>query len=420
MTLFLFLLCAVAAILLMGGYYTYRIAFYSPKKGRDKISTFASHKYDPYRKEINRLFCQLSDRPYEEVSIESFDGFTLFGRYYHVKDGAPLDIGFHGYRSSALTDFAGGSELSFSMGHNLLLIDERAHGRSEGRTITFGIQERWDADSWVRYAVERFGADTEIILYGVSMGAATVLMAAGLDLPENVKGIIARLHCDGPKTVYIEAAGECEVTAGDIKADGEVEILNPELHIASLGPDGALSMEITLAHGRGYVPADKNKSAQQVIGTIPVDSIYAPVLKVNYAVENTRVGNQTDFDKLTIEVWTDKTISARDALSLGAKILCDHFTLFTDLSDTIGNSCTVVEKEPERPDTVMKMTIEELDLSVRSFNCLKRANINTVEDLTNKTEEEMIKVRNLGRKSLEEVEHKLAMMGLSLASDDNQ
>ena len=236
----------------------------------------------------------------------------------------------------------------------------------------------------------------------------------------NVKGIIARLHCDGPKTVYIEAAGECEVTAGDIKADGEVEILNPELHIASLGPDGALSMEITLAHGRGYVPADKNKSAQQVIGTIPVDSIYAPVLKVNYAVENTRVGNQTDFDKLTIEVWTDKTISARDALSLGAKILCDHFTLFTDLSDTIGNSCTVVEKEPERPDTAMKMTIEELDLSVRSFNCLKRANINTVEDLTNKTEEEMIKVRNLGRKSLEEVEHKLAMMGLSLASDDNQ
>ena len=236
----------------------------------------------------------------------------------------------------------------------------------------------------------------------------------------NIKSIIARLHCDGPKTVYIEAAGECEVTAGDIKADSEVEILNPDLHIATLGPDGALSMEITLGHGRGYVPADKNKSAQQVIGTIPVDSIYAPVLKVNYAVENTRVGNQTDFDKLTIEVWTDKTISARDALSLGAKILCDHFTLFTDLSDTIGSRSTVVEKEVKQPDTVMKMTIEELDLSVRSFNCLKRANINTVEDLTNKTQEEMIKVRNLGRKSLEEVEHKLAMMGLSLASDDNQ
>lgn len=265
-------------------------------------------------------------------------------------------------------------------------------------------------------------APTSIRIAGVQHEFSTIpgVKEDVTEIVLNVKGIIARLHCDGPKTVYIEAAGECEVTAGDIKADGEVEILNPELHIASLGPDGALSMEITLAHGRGYVPADKNKSAQQVIGTIPVDSIYAPVLKVNYAVENTRVGNQTDFDKLTIEVWTDKTISARDALSLGAKILCDLFTLFTDLSDTVGNSCTVVEKEPERPDTVMKMTIEELDLSVRSFNCLKRANINTVEDLTNKTEEEMIKVRNLGRKSLEEVEHKLAMVGLSLASDDNQ
>ena len=265
-------------------------------------------------------------------------------------------------------------------------------------------------------------APTSIRISGVQHEFSTIpgVKEDVTEIVLNVKGIIARLHCDGPKTVYIEAAGECEVTAGDIKADAEVEILNPELHIASLGPDGALSMEITLDHGRGYIPADKNKSAQQVIGTIPVDSIYAPVLKVNYAVENTRVGNQTDFDKLTVEVWTDKTISARDALSLGAKILCDHFTLFTDLSDTIGNSCTVVEKEPERPDTVMKMTIEELDLSVRSFNCLKRANINTVEDLTNKTEEEMIKVRNLGRKSLEEVEHKLAMMGLSLASDDNQ
>ena len=265
-------------------------------------------------------------------------------------------------------------------------------------------------------------APTSIRIAGVQHEFSTIpgVKEDVTEIVLNVKGIIARLHCDGPKTVYIEAAGECEVTAGDIKADAEVEILNPELHIASLGPDGALSMEITLDHGRGYIPADKNKSAQQVIGTIPVDSIYAPVLKVNYAVENTRVGNQTDFDKLTVEVWTDKTISARDAVSLGAKILCDHFTLFTDLSDTIGNSCTVVEKEPERPDTVMKMTIEELDLSVRSFNCLKRANINTVEDLTNKTEEEMIKVRNLGRKSLEEVEHKLAMMGLSLASDDNQ
>ena len=236
----------------------------------------------------------------------------------------------------------------------------------------------------------------------------------------NIKRIIARLHSDEPKTVYIEASGECEVTAGDIKADGEVEILNPELHIATLGPDASLSMELTLDHGRGYVPADKNKNPQQIIGTIPVDSIYTPVLKVNYAVENTRVGNQTDFDKLTLEVWTDRTITPRDAVSLGAKILVDHFTLFTDPSDSIGSRSTVVEKVETQRDKVLEMTIEELDLSVRSFNCLKRANINTVEDLISKTQDEMIKVRNLGRKSLEEVEHKLAMMGLSLASDDNQ
>ena len=225
-----------------------------------------------------------------------------------------------------------------------------------------------------------------------------------------------------PKTAYIEFEGEGVITAADIHADSDIEILNPDQVIATLsgGADSKFYMELTITKGRGYISADKNKSEDLPIGVLAVDSIYTPVERVNMTVENTRVGNQTDFDKLTIEVWTDKTISARDALSLGAKILCDHFTLFTDLSDTIGNSCTVVEKEPERPDTVMKMTIEELDLSVRSFNCLKRANINTVEDLTNKTEEEMIKVRNLGRKSLEEVEHKLAMMGLSLASDDNQ
>ena len=236
----------------------------------------------------------------------------------------------------------------------------------------------------------------------------------------NVKGIIARLHCDTPKTVYIEASGEGEVTAGDIKTDAEVEVLNPEQPIATLEPDGALSMELTFDHGRGYVSADKNKNPQTAIGTIPVDSIYTPILKVNYSVENTRVGNQTDYDKLTIEVWTDNTITARDAVSLGAKILCDHFTLFTDLSDTVGNNPTVVEKTEQQRDKVLEMTIEELDLSVRSFNCLKRANINTVEDLISKTQDEMIKVRNLGRKSLEEVEHKLAQMGLSLADEDNQ
>ena len=236
----------------------------------------------------------------------------------------------------------------------------------------------------------------------------------------NVKSIIARLHSTEPKTVYIEASGEGIITAGDIKADSEVEILNPEQPIATLGPDGALNMELVLDHGRGYVSADKNKTPTMAIGTIPVDSIFTPVLKVNYTVENTRVGNQTDFDKLTIEVWTDKTMTSRDAISLGAKILCDHFKLFTELSDVVGSGSTVVEKVETQPDTVMNMTIEELDLSVRSFNCLKRANINTVADLVSKTEEEMIKVRNLGRKSLEEVIHKLTMMGLSLASEDNQ
>lgn len=235
----------------------------------------------------------------------------------------------------------------------------------------------------------------------------------------NLKGVIARLHSTGIKTVYIEAMGECEVTAGDIKADGDVEILNPEHHIASLGPDGNLSLELTLSHGRGYVSAERNKPEQQVIGVIPIDSIYTPVKKVNYTVENTRVGNMTDFDKLTIEVWTDKTISARDALSLAAKILCDHFVLFTNLSDTISDKSVVVEKDVNQQNKLLEMTIEELDLSVRSFNCLKRANINTVGDLISKTEDEMIKVRNLGHKSLEEVIHKLAMLGLSLASDDN-
>jgi len=235
----------------------------------------------------------------------------------------------------------------------------------------------------------------------------------------NIKSIIAKLHCEETKTVHIEASGECVVTAGDIKADADVEILNPDLHIATLGADATLSMELTLSHGRGYVPADRNKHAHTIIGLIPVDSIYTPVRKVNYTVENTRVGDATDYDKLTLEVWTDGTIDARDAVSLGARILCDHFTLFTDLSETMGSRSTVVEKAETQRDKVMEMTIDDMDLSVRSYNCLKRANINTVEDLISKTEEEMMKVRNLGRKSLEEVINKLAMMGLSLSSDDN-
>ena len=299
-----------------------------------------------------------------------------------------------------------------------------------------------DDDSYGKYIIEPLERG-----YGITLGnslrrillsslpgtAVTTVKIAGIqhefstipgikeDVTEiilNIKGIVARLHSQRMKTVYIEASGECVVTAGDIKADAEVEILNPELHIATLSADATLNMELTIDHGRGYMSADRNKLQQPVIGVIPIDSIYTPVDKVNYTVENTRVGNITDYDKLTIEVWTNKTTSARDALSLGAKILCDHFTLFTDLSETVGSRSTVVEKMETQRDKVLEMTIEELDLSVRSFNCLKRANINTVEDLISKTEEEMIKVRNLGRKSLEEVIHKLAMMGLSLLSED--
>ena len=299
------------------------------------------------------------------------------------------------------------------------------------RIINPALRRLWE------YAVITFGSALYAICFNcffqpnyISMGGFTgvaqivnrliPLMPVGVTvIVLNVKKIIAKLHCQGTKTVYIDAAGECEVTAGDIKADGEVEILNPEQHICSLGPDASFNMEITLSHGRGYVPSDKNKTPNMPIGTIAVDSIYTPVYKVNYTVENTRVGNMTDYDKLTLEVWTDGTISARDAVSLGAKILCDHFTLFTDLSESVGSKPTVVEKAEAQRDKVLEMTIEELDLSVRSFNCLKRANINTVEDLISKTEDEMMKVRNLGRKSLEEVINKLAMMGLHLADEEN-
>ena len=264
-------------------------------------------------------------------------------------------------------------------------------------------------------------AATSIKIAGVQHEFSTVpgVKEDVTEIVLNVKKIIAKLHCQGTKTVYIDAAGECEVTAGDIKADGEVEILNPEQHICSLGPDASFNMEITLSHGRGYVPSDKNKTPNMPIGTIAVDSVYTPVYKVNYTVENTRVGNMTDYDKLTLEVWTDSTISARDAVSLGAKILSDHLSLFTNLSETVASKPTMAEKAETHRDKVLEMTIEELDLSVRSFNCLKRANINNVEDLISRTGEDMMKVRNMGRKSLEEVQNKLAMMGLSLASDDS-
>lgn len=234
----------------------------------------------------------------------------------------------------------------------------------------------------------------------------------------NVKGIIAKLFSQGEKVVTLEANGPGAVTAGDIRCDSEIEILNPDAPIATLMENGKLVMELTFNHGRGYVPADRNKPAVPVIGTIPVDSIYTPVYKVNYTVENTRVGNMTDFDKLTLEVYTDQTISARDAVSLGAKILTDHLSLFVNLSDEIGSKSTVVEKSETPQDKVLEMSIEELDLSVRSFNCLKRAGINTVADLVNTTEEDMMKVRNLGRKSLEEVIKKMADLNLLLSKGD--
>ncbi len=235
----------------------------------------------------------------------------------------------------------------------------------------------------------------------------------------NIKGLTAKIYGDGPKTVYIEAEGECEVTAGSIKADSEVEILDPGMHIASLGAGAKLYMEITLDKGRGYVSAERNKQIlQTAIGTIPVDSIYTPVLKVNYTVENTRVGQVIDFDKLTLEVWTDGTISAKEAVSLSAKILNEHLNLFVDLSDDATYSEIMVEKDDNPKAAVLEMTIEELDLSVRSFNCLKRAGINTVKDLISKSEEEMMKVRNLGKKSLEEVKNKLISLGFDLTSEE--
>lgn len=235
----------------------------------------------------------------------------------------------------------------------------------------------------------------------------------------NIKDLVCKLHCDGPKTVYIEAQGECVVTAADIKADAEVEVLNPDLVIANLNADGKLYMEITIGKGRGYVSADKNKAnVPQVIGVIPIDSIYTPVYKANYTVTNTRVGNITDYDKLTIEVWTNKTIGAEEALSFAAKIMSEHLNLFIDLSDEARNTDVMVEKEETRKEKVLEITIEELDLSVRSFNCLKRAGINTVEDLISRTEEDMMKVRNLGRKSLEEVMGKLETLGLALKKED--
>lgn len=244
----------------------------------------------------------------------------------------------------------------------------------------------------------------------------------------NVKGITAKLHCNSPKTVIIDVTGERDVTAGDIKQDSDIEILNPEHHIATVGENERFYMELTFAHGRGYVSQERNKqlhaqtlgvTAFAPIGTIYTDSIYTPVYNVKYTVDNTRVGsNITDYDKLTLEVLTNGTISAKEAVSLGAKILNEHLNLFVDLSDEAKKAEIMVEREETIKEKVLEMTIEELDMSVRSFNCLKRAGIDTVEDLTNRTEEDMIRVRNLGKKSLEEVIQKLHSLGLDLRREE--
>lgn len=235
----------------------------------------------------------------------------------------------------------------------------------------------------------------------------------------NLKNVILKIHGEGPKTVYIDASGEGEILAGDIKCDSEVEIINPDYHICTLDKDADVNMELTVSKGRGYVSAEQNKKLMQpAIGVIAIDSIYTPILKANYTIDDIRVGQEIGFDKLTLEVWTDGTISATEAVSLGAKFLNEHLALFGDLSGEAYDTEIMVDKGEDAKEKVLEMTIEELDLSVRSFNCLKRAGINTVEDLTNKTEDDMMKVRNLGKKSLDEVINKLHSFGLDLRSED--
>ncbi|MGI6609652.1 MAG: DNA-directed RNA polymerase subunit alpha [Limnochordia bacterium] len=239
------------------------------------------------------------------------------------------------------------------------------------------------------------------------------------DIVLNLKNLLVKVHSDEPVTARIVASQECEVRAGDIEIPSQVEILNPDLHIATLDRGGRLELEMTLERGRGYVAAERNKSANHSIGVIPIDSIFSPVTRVNYTVEDTRVGQRTDFDRLILEVWTDGSIAPNEAVSLSAKILIEHLRLFMNLTENASDLEIMVEKEEEQKDRLMEMTIEELDLSVRSYNCLKRAGINTVEELTRRTEEDMMKVRNLGKKSLQEVKEKLAALSLSLRESDD-
>ena len=245
---------------------------------------------------------------------------------------------------------------------------------------------------------------------GVSEDVVNIVM--------NLKGLAVKMYVDEPKTLILDVHGPKIVTAADITMDADVEVLNPDLHLVTLDSDGSVYMEITVEKGRGYVLADKNKENEMPIGVIPVDSLFTPVRKVNFAVENTRVGQITDYDRLSLEMWTNGTIAPDEAVSLAAKILSEHLAQFVALTEHVQNVEIMVEPEEDKKEKVLEITIEELDLSVRSYNCLKRAGINTVEELIKRNEEEMMKVRNLGRKSLEEVEQKLAALGLSLRLDD--
>ncbi len=238
------------------------------------------------------------------------------------------------------------------------------------------------------------------------------------DVILNIKEISVRLHCDEAREVYIDVHGPAEVTAADIKCDADVEIMNPELHIATLDDEGHLFIEMVVEKGRGYCVSQKNKKENQPIGVIPMDSLFSPIRKVNYKVAPCRVGQQTDYDKLTMEVWTDGTIAPDEAISASARILNDYLKLFIGLTESVQDEVALVEKEENKKDKLLEMAIEDLDLSVRSYNCLKRAGINTTQDLIQKTEEDMMKVRNLGVKSLEEVTSKLAELGLSLRKGD--
>lgn len=263
-------------------------------------------------------------------------------------------------------------------------------------------------------------AATSVKIDGVLHEFSTVqgLKEDVTELILNIKALAFKMSGEGPKTIYIDAKGPCEVTGADIRTDGDVEVVNKDLHIATLDDDGKLYIELTVNRGRGYVSQTRNKSDDLPIGAIPVDSIYTPVKRVNFAIENTRVGQITDYDKLTLEIWTNGTIKTEEAISLSAKILIEHFKLFMTLTDHANDVEIMVEKEEDKKEKVLEMTIEELDLSVRSYNCLKRAGINTVQELAQRSLDDMMKVRNLGKKSLEEVERKLKDLGLGLRLSD--